>query len=246
MTVKKTTILALAILAIVYWVLRTTWQHSPQQVMRIGIPIQPSAAILILAQDLGYFDEAGVQVELVEFPSGKRALLDGLLQDKVDLAGTALEAAVSLAFSNPQFRVIASTAGDIQGVNAVVGRRSHGVQEPADLNGKTIATQKNSAVHYFQHNFINHHKIKAGKLQWLKAEELVPALASGEIDAFTMRDPYITEASDLLNNDTIIFKLPSHVQHELLVTTERFVERNSANLQHMLRALLRAETYLGQ
>ena len=69
-----------------------------------------------------------------------------------------------------------------------------------------IATQRLSAVHYFLHLFLLKHDIEDAELEFLKAEELPQALADGKIDAFSMREPFISEAHGLVGNNGIVFR----------------------------------------
>ena len=78
----------------------------------------------------------------------------------------------------------------------------------------------------------------------MKAEQLPGALASGTIDAFSMREPYVTRARELLGNKTIIFEMPGlYVQAELLLSTQKFSKEHPGVTQKLLKALVRAEAY---
>lgn len=88
-----------------------------------------------------------------------------------------------------------------------MARRDRGIEEAADLRGKHIATQRGSAVHFFLHLCLVSHGLTEEDvtLSFMKGEELPAALAEGRIDAFSMREPYVSEASSLLGERVVIF-----------------------------------------
>lgn len=219
--------------------------------LRLGLAAQPSSALLMIALEQDAFADAGLAVTATRYPSGKRALQDGLLAGREDVASST-EVPVALAglrartFEDdaPPLRILASvfSADD---VNRIAARRSLGIETPADLAGRRIATQRGSAVHFFWHLFSLEHGVhEPSRLHWLRAEELPQALARGRIDAFSMREPYISEARTLLGDDLVVFSAPGlYVQRELLVVAEDYARAQPPALRQLLRALLEAERF---
>jgi NitT/TauT family transport system substrate-binding protein len=115
------------------------------------------------------------------------------------------------------------------------------------LRGKRIATQRGSAVHYFLHLFLLKNEIGQDEFTplFLKAEELPRALADGRIDAFSMREPFISEAQSLLEDDAIVFEEPGlYVKSMNLVARFNVVEQQPGLIEMVLRSLLKAERFL--
>ena len=132
-------------------------------------------------------------------------------------------------------------------VNRVIARKSSGIDKADDLKGKRIATQRASAVHYFLHLFLLEQGLSETDvdLSYLKAEALPPALHSGAIDAFSMREPYISQAKRLLGNDAVVFSDPGiYMQVEPLLVSEEFLMSEPEAVQRFLRAVVRAESYV--
>lgn len=216
--------------------------------IRLGMAMQQTSALLIIAEEKGFFYDHGLNVIIKQYPSGKRALHDGLLNSEVDLVSLNESPFVLAAFTHHNLRALATIYID-DNSNAVIARRDHGIQLPIDLNGKILGTQKSSAVHYFLHQFIveNALDFEQTKRQFYKAEELVGELVRGDIDAFSMREPYISEAKKLLKEKAIVFKEPGiYTQLGLLVADKRYSKTNAAAIKRLLMALYDAEKFISR
>lgn len=213
--------------------------------VRVSETRNVAPALIHVALANGYFADAGLEVEAREYPSGKRSL-EGLFAGEVDFAVAAETPLVISGFDRRDFYVIASLA-DTGTYQRIVGRRDRGIEKPVDLRGKRIATQKGSAVHYFLHLFLLKHglSVRDIRLTFLPAEELAPALARGEIDAFSMREPYSSEARRLLGDKAVVFDAPKiYERYDMLVVRHDFLRTQPEAARRALRALARAEEFV--
>jgi len=220
-------------------------KNANKAILRLGMAMQPTSALLIIAEKKGFFQQQGLELEVVQFPSGKRALYGGLLNDEVDVISLNESPFVMAAFKYDELRTLSSIFID-DNTNSIVSRRDAGVQFPADLKDKKIATQKASAVHYFMHQFLIENGIEFDQIdiEFYKAEELVSKLVKGKIDAFSMREPYTSEAKLLLKEKAIVFEEEGiYTQLGLLVAKEDYIIKNRQLVLKMLRALKQAEKY---
>ena len=218
--------------------------EAPER-LTLGLALQPSSSLSFIALERGLFRAHGLEVAVVNYPSGKRALRDGLFRGEVELATSSDVPITFAAFERDDFRVLATTfhADD---VNRVVARRDHGIESPADLAGKRLATQRASAVHFFLHLFLLEQGLSEEQvaLQFHKAEQLPGALAGGGIDAFSMREPFVSEARRMLGERAVVFAAPGiYEQTDLLVTSVELVHRRPQVVERVLRALLEAEAF---
>jgi len=212
---------------------------SAAEPMGIGIGTQPSAALLQIAAERGLLAAQGIDARISRYASGKRAMLDGLFTGAADVVGAADTPVVANAFKRQDFAVLAAIF-QADDVNRIIARRDAGIDSPADLRGKTVGTQEASAVHYFLHLFLAKHRIGYDEvtLKFFNAEALPKALADGEIDAFSMREPFIGEAQALLGDNAIVFKEPRlFPQYELLLVRRDYLQAHPARVRALLRAL---------
>ena len=214
-----------------------------REAISIGVPQEPLGMLVIVAQEKGFFEDAQLDVTVVDtYPSGKRAL-QGMLEGEVDLTVSSEVPLVFQAFSRADFRILA-TIGISDNEPCIIGRQDRGIHEPKDLRGKKIATQRASAVHYFLHLFLLKHGIEDAELKFLKAEDLPRELAEGHIDAFSMREPFIGEALEMVGDNGIVFHEPGmYLKTMNLIAPEWVVEERSGALEKVLRALVRSEEY---
>jgi ABC-type nitrate/sulfonate/bicarbonate transport system substrate-binding protein len=218
---------------------------DPKKPITLGLAMQPTSALAIIAFDQSFFQKQGLQIESKPFPSGKRALQEGLTPGEVDIAISADIPVMLQAFKDKQMRIL-TELGATSDVNTIVARRDRGITVPADLKGKRIATQKASAVHYFLHLFLRKHSISEETVHssFMKAEQLPKALAQGTIDAFSMREPYIGEALKLLGDQAVTFSAPGiYPQTDMVVTSQQFIQNNPKVIRGLMKALLAAERF---
>ncbi len=203
---------------------------------------QPPSALVHLALDRGLFAAEGLRVEAREYVSGKRAL-KAMLAGEGQLATTADVPIVFESFKAGTFRMLCQIAATGNPA-CVVANRTAGIAEPEDLRGKTVATQRGSAVHFYLHMFLARHGIPEEQvtLSFMKAEELPEALIDGRIDAFSMREPYVSQATDALGDNAVVFAEPGlYHRTEHVVVASGLIETHPGVPDLIVRALLQAE-----
>ena len=246
---------ALTVLAAVFWLLRGQREtvvvsaHLPDALipLRIGIQDNVICALPLIADHMGYFREQGLAVELVSYASGKLAL-QALFDGDVAVAASADTPIVTASFERDDFAVFATIAWTDRGA-WITARRDRGIAEPADLRGKTIATQPDSAVHFFLSAFLARHGIAENEvdLRFMQATELPAALAEGRIDAFSMRNPFASQAKSAIGDLAIEFYDPVIYRQTFnLVTGRQALEADAAVWARVLRALVAAESLVAR
>jgi len=212
--------------------------------LKFGVALQSPSALAIIALEQGHFDREGLEVTVADYVSGKRALI-GMLEGTVDVATTADVPIVYQSFQRDDFRVIATIAA-LENEPRIVARRDAGIATPADLAGKRVATQRASAVHFFLHMFMMKHELsdKNVTLSFMKAEALSTALANGEIDAFSMREPFVSDAVGKLGDNAIVFEEPRlYFRSEHVVMAAKSLADRPELAPRIVRGLLRAEAF---
>ncbi|MBI5682078.1 MAG: NrtA/SsuA/CpmA family ABC transporter substrate-binding protein [Deltaproteobacteria bacterium] len=235
------------VFAITIMVLILDSHYSFSQVkerVRIGLPLQQQSSLAIIAAEKGFYSKEGLAVTVKEYPSGKRAV-EGMLAGAVDVASTAETPIVFASFERQDFSIIASigSSGDLM---RIIARKDKGIQKPGDLRGKRIAVQKGSATHFFLHIFLlkNGLSEKDVNLSFKKVEELPEALASGEIDAFSQREPFIGEAKGLLGDNAVVFAEPGiYFLSEEMIALNSLIKDKPEVINRLLRSLLQAERF---
>lgn len=215
-------------------------------IIRVGLALQPGSALIILADEQGFFVKEGLKVVVKGYPSGVRALEDGLLPGEVDLASTGEVGFVFKSLIRSDFSILAAI-GTNENFAKIVARKQKGFTQPRDVRGKRVATQKGSQMHFFLHMFLVRHGLseKDISLDFKKVEDLPTALANGEIDAFTGREPLISSAVAQLGSNAIaIFEEPGlYSATDVVTATKKLVQGSPEAVKSILKALIRAEEF---
>jgi NitT/TauT family transport system substrate-binding protein len=209
----------------------------------IGVEQSPLLALVMIAEDQAFFSKQGTEVKIKYFASGKLAL-NGMFSGEDDLATPAETPIVFSSFERMDFSIVA-TLGSSDNEAKIVACKDREIQKPRNLRGKRIATQKASAVHFFLHSFLTKHGLSERdiKLSFKHPDELVPALANGEIDAFSMREPYVSRAKKLLK-DIVVFGEPGLCRMTRnLVAFNTFIKDRPQAVKSALQALIKSEEF---
>ncbi len=211
----------------------------------IGIQASLISTPIIVAKAKNYFRDEGVDVTIKKFPSGKVAI-KSMLKNEVDLSTSADIPIMINSFSRNDFSVILTFAYTDNGA-WIIARRDRGIKKPSGLEGKTIATQKSSAVHFFLSLFLLHNQIPESKvkIKYMKAVDLPGTLIRGNIDAFSMRNPFIKNARDALGPNAIEFFMPEiYRQRFNLLVMKKYIRKNPEIINSIIRALLKTRDFI--
>lgn len=198
--------------------------------------------LVSIAAEKGYFAEQGLEVEIKAVKTGDdatRALFEG----KADIATIAETAFVFDSFLEKDFSLFA-TIGSWDNEVKIVARGDRNINSIADLRGKRVGTHPRISVHYFLTQALLKHGLTMSDIKpvFKKAGELPAALEAGEIDAFSLREPFIGEALQRLKGNAKVFAEPGLYwkSFSLVARNKTLAERPDA-LQGFLRAVRKAE-----
>lgn len=171
-----------------------------------------------IAAEKGYFTEQGLEVEIKEFKAGDdatRAMFEG----KADIAPVAETAFVFDSFRENDFSLFA-TIGSWGNEVKIVARSDRNINSIADLRGKRAGTHPKISVHFFLSQALLKHGLTMRDIKpaFKKAAELPAALEAGEIDAFSLREPFIGEAIQRLKGNARVAEGQAQFRNNYQVT----------------------------
>jgi NitT/TauT family transport system substrate-binding protein len=211
---------------------------------------------LTIAEQLGYFKAEGLDVTIVDFAGGARAL-QAVVGGSADVVSGAFEHTVNMQFKGQRMRAFALQGRAPQIVLGVNPKTMANFKTVADLKGKKIGVTAPGSSTNVMVNFI---LAKAG----LKPTDVsiigvgagqgaVAAMRAGQIDAMSNLDPVITllqRSGDLkVVSDTRIVAEAEKVfggpmPAGCLYAPQSFIDKNPATTQALANALVRADKWI--
>lgn len=167
-----------------------TEQAPPSEMkpLTIGVMGSVDAVPLIIAKEKGYFEEAGVAVNIEIFKAAKdrdaalqAGALDGVLCDEVAISiyqNAGIDMKIT-GITDGQFGLIAGSKSDINTV--------------ADLVGKKVAISENTVIEYTLDKLLEANKIPISDVEKVVIPPMptrLEMLNSGQVDAAIMPNPF--------------------------------------------------------
>ena len=221
----------------------------PLPKLTVGIQVSPAMTLVMVAEDEGYFDRAGVDVEIKEFTAGKFAL-QAFLGGSLDVAVSG-EVPVTLStLQGNQFRVIGQVVERTINEVRVVARREEGLDTAEAYFGakrRSLATSFGGGPEFFTYNFLKKHGIKPDQVELVsqKPEDMPAAVVSKSVDAVSIFDPFARIAERELGDEGITFA-DADIYSELYVidVTQKTIDERRSALLAFLKGLHDAEAFI--
>ncbi len=203
------------------------------------------AAVVAIGTNMGYFEEEGLDVELVGFTSGVTeiaAMVSGDLQFGYIGSGV-----TNLAVQGDVEIIAYQNLGDAE---AIVTSADSGITSIADLKGKTIATTLGTSGE----NVVNLALADAGMTQDdvelinMDMGGCVTAILSGQIDAVCIWSSYLVTVKNNLGDDYVELArtsdfADSYASVSSWIATSDYIEANPETTQAFMNALMKCYDY---
>ena len=211
-------------------------KNDPPQTLRIAINPWPGYEVLHLAQEKGFFEQVGLNVELVRVAS----LADTqrvYLNNKVDgLTSTLIEAIQIQSFAVRPLTIALITDYSLGG-DAIVAHES--ITKIKDLKGKTIGTEVSSLGIYVLQRGLQKHNLNLDNVTIKNVEQMsgIKEMNKGDISAFVTYPPISTE---LLKNPNyhVIFdssEIPKEVV-DIVSISQSYLKLHPKTLEKLWQA----------
>lgn len=207
----------------------------------------PQAALVIIAQENGYFRANGLKVDISRFTTGKLAF-DAVLGGAADVATVADIPIMYAAMSGQKPAVLATIERSGNSVK-ILARKDKGIRQPSDLRGKRIATFKGSSAEFFLDRFLRKHGMTQRDVEvvQLQPPDMVAAIARGDVAAISIWEPHIHNGRSQLQAGSAVFADPDvYTETFNIASSAEYAQTAKATLIAFLRALDRAALYVKQ
>jgi NitT/TauT family transport system substrate-binding protein len=159
-------------------------QSLPSFRFNLGWRVEASAAGFLLAQQRGYYKDAGVDVQ-IDIGNGSAAAINFVASGTYEAASADLSAMIEFNQKFPERRLSAVAIQYDLNPNAILVRRDSGIVKPADLAGKTILGQPFNASRKLFPVFAQANGFDPNSVQWASMDPGVgdTRFAKGDFDA---------------------------------------------------------------
>lgn len=235
----------------------TDYSDKPKEIQtreRISIAYgdQPSAVLISSAIESKAFQLVNLDIDPIVYPSGKMAI-EASIEGKVSPDVIVASDIAFLANHEllPEYKIIA-TAYESDNINVIVslhepkGAHDSSLLSSANnlrcLENRTLCTQKLSALHFFGQVLVERNNVTGTSYKYYKVNELNEKLLSGECDAITSREPFISELKRQTNsNELEIIQFPGvYLQYELILLHNRISDKLA---ERLLKGLMFSEEH---
>jgi NitT/TauT family transport system substrate-binding protein len=207
--------------------------------------IQGTHAPFFVAEQKGYFKDAGVTVDAIDAGKGATNVAVSVASGAYQFGWVDLPSMIRFNAMNPSSPLIAVYISFDDSPLAVVTRADAGIRKPADLNGKKIAGGPGTAVHDTISILFNAAHAENVNVDWVNVQPQLfgPMLKRGDVDGtggftnsnvpaaldvgFKMSDLFVLKYSDFGAN---LYGLT-------LVTTKKFADENPDTVRGVVAAL---------
>lgn len=218
--------------------------QSKLRKMTLFIGTTPQFGNIIVAQDKGFFEKAGLPIEITNFASGSVAseAFQAGRGNTVDCGDT------------PALRLWGRGAGigicpsaNYGHMSVVVARK--GIAAPGDLRGKKVGVLLGSTAEYFSKLYLASGKVDPKEVDIINLQpaEMVTGIVRKDIDAFVLWEPFGTRAMQASNDVYIVTNGEKYFLEWMITsTTPEFARTNEPELLAYVRALDAASQWSNQ
>lgn len=226
-----------------------TESEEPLEKVKMKIAYHPNmggASAMVTGIEKGYFEEQGIEIELVKFTAGPPEVA-AMVSGDIDV-GYIGHGAHLLACQG-QVKLFALDCTSL--ADELLVNKESGITKIEDLKGKTIATQLGTSGEVILNLALESVGLTRDDVEVVNMEVAgaVTAFISGQVDAVSIWSPNTNTVREALGEDKVV-KLASNADFEesfvfpsSWVVTEKYASENKEVLVRFTKALLKSMDY---
>ncbi len=204
------------------------------------------SALLYIAEAKGYFKAQRLSTKF-EKTTNAKICQDMLLANNADYLTGAEGPFTYLAASNPPIKILAMLQQNPE--TSVFARKDRGITKFEDLKGKRVAYLPGTVSYFFLGRVMKKFGISRSDIQLtaMQPPTMPAALVGGSVDAFSMWEPWGSQASIQSPENIINLTDTDLYQYEaLLIGREQAISSNPEIPRKILKALIEAEQFINE
>jgi NitT/TauT family transport system substrate-binding protein len=216
----------------------SSWWGFGGEPLRVSYTPMPVSTPLLLADAMGSFQKAGLDVQLKEYSLGKLALED-MSKGTLDVAAAAVTPLVYKHFNGDDFRIFTTMASST-GMIALAARKDFGILKIADIAGKRVGVPAGTSGEYFFETMRVLNRIPKDSVRVVDGsmDFLVNGLREGSLDVVSTWEPDIQRLRhDLTNRLTLFYGAGVYTFTWSLAALPGTIQARRADLEKLTRVL---------
>jgi NitT/TauT family transport system substrate-binding protein len=217
------------------------------QKITVAYTWQPQSTLVHIAVAKGYFAGEGLEVQPLMHTYGKAAL-QSVTENKADFATVAETPIMFNVLKGEKIFVIANIEASSMN-NAIVARKSAGIEVSGDLKGKRIGFTPGTTSDFFLDSLLTANGLTRKEIQpvALKPEEMQDAMMAKQVDAVSTWNYPLTQIKQQLGSDGVIFyDREIYTETFNIAARQEFVQKNPETVKRFLSALIKAENFVAK
>jgi len=203
-----------------------------------------TTSLIWLSKELGFLEQAGLDVELKPFAAGIFAV-NALTNNEADIAVAAEFVLANKSFSEPELRILSSIVS--AKTIFVVGHKSRNIESPSDLKGKRIGVTLGSNAEFFLGQFLTLYGLQFNDINIvdLKPPQLVKSMLDGSIDAAITWHPNVYVIEQQLGEKVIKFDAQKMQDYFfVLLAKSGWLQSHPTHTERLMQALIWTEDWI--
>lgn len=228
--------------AVVAVVFAATFAHA-QEKLRVAYNQWAGFSHVFVAQDKGFFKEAGVEVELVPFP-GPGDSLAPLVAGHLDVSLTTPDNVILLNATTDAAIGVVYMIDTSDGADAVVAKA--GIEKAADLKGKTIAVTLGEVNHLLLLKALQSAGLTEDDVTLvnMNPDEAGAALVAGSVDAGVTWEPWVSKAVEAGGKAIFTSKDAPNILLDVVAVSKATREAKPAAIKALITGLDRGLAFM--
>jgi len=231
--------------AVLSWAMTFTQLHAAEKVdIGLSVPNFGPYAAVYVADELGYYADEGLEVQITAFRGGSAAQ-QALASGGMDIINYFPPGAAVAIERGVEQKVIAVGAARPDGWHMMV-RSDSGIEKPEDLDGRRVGiTGKNSTTDYYALWVADQYGIEIETVP-VGGAGMIPALLSDQVDAISAFSPLtyrLMVSGDGRSLVDYAKDMPPTLP-DVWVASQDMIDDRPEQVEGVLRAMYRATRYM--
>lgn len=218
--------------------------------VRVGYKATSHYVIMMVAKDKGFFEEQGLDAELIRFDSSNQ-VMDALLAGQLDVARGGI--VLQLIIEDKQPGTIKTVTFNKQTqdnyIDYLIARKDSGIKTIGDLEGKRIGFNMGYIDEVLLKVILKNASVEDYDLMGMKPEILAAALESKQVDAIFSYEPEATIAlnkmdSVIVEKSLFTYRISDPFMSGGAFMTTSFMNENPEIADRIIRALYRTGEFM--